>query len=213
MQRFCFVLMLLVASSPNLGVAQESKPTEKTVAEIGFYSQVFMTKTNNQTATISHNLVKGYTYTSERSGIWGFAYAEKWYLSSTAGLYYDFTNFLSVGLAGGAETILLDDGLHHVYGRGAVTVLVGSDKLFVETYYENGASKEGWYEVDVMWRPSNRFGAGVLAQKGVGVGPRLLIQPFSHVPFEVFMAPYMYDQDIKKSNMLFGGQFVLRRTK
>ena len=211
MLRFNFVSMLLIALLPNFGAAQESKQSEKTVAEISFSGQAFVTESGNQTMTIAQNLVKGYTYMSERVGIWGFAYAEKGYLSSTAGLFYDFTDYFEIGVAGGAETILEDDGLHHVYGRGAVAVFIGTDKLFIETYYENGASKEDWYEVDAMWRPSNRFGMGVLAQKGVGFGPRVLVQPLKQIPFEVFVAPYMYDQDTKKGNMLFGGQLVFRR--
>ena len=201
------VVMFMLAIAPMALSGQE----EKVSSEIGFYAQGLTLKDFDGKATnVMHSLIKGYAYQTDKVGLWGFAYGEKGYASSTVGLFYDFTDYFEVGVAGGAETIRNEEGYYQVFGRGAVSMLIGTDKLFVEAYYENGASKEGWYEVDAMWRPSNRFGLGILAQKGVGTGPRVLVQPLRGVPLEIFVAPYMYNTETKQTNSMLGVQLVFK---
>lgn len=175
-------------------------------AEIGVYHQTLLARDSASTNVVNYDFVQGYAYLNSKIGVWGFAYREKGYFSSTAGLYYDILPWLEVGAAAGVEVMNSKS-----YFRWAGLLWTGTEKLFLEVYYENGTSKESWYYTNLMWRSSKHLGAGILSQRFAGTGPRVLVQPLKGVPLEVWVAPLMYEYESKSLNTLLGIQLILQK--
>lgn len=176
-------LAVLVVAAPLAVAAQSSEVDSSTTRtrEIGLYYQSSISKGEDGTGAISHRVfVQGYSYLSEKAGVWGFTYGEKAYVSGTIGLYYDLFTIgdavFEIGVAGGAERLgeIYGSG---TYGRIAGMVFFGTDDLYLGAYYENGASKEPWTRIDVVWSPSDIVSVGGIYQTGDGIGPRLILSP------------------------------------
>lgn len=195
-------LVLLVALLvPSLAQAQE--------AEIGFYHQLVIEKGEEPTSRL---FVQGYWYFGEKVGLWGFAYGEKQYISSVAGLYYDIFNFgtdavFEVGGAVGAERFSDEkSGMYQLYPRFSGTVFVGNKTLFSEIYYENGTSRDGWLRVDTLWQVAKHVAVGVIHQTDDGTGPRVVLS-VPKTPIRLWVSP-MFGEGRK---LLLGGELVFQK--
>lgn len=178
-------------------------------SEIGLYQQSLV-EGNRVTPRF---FLQGYSYLGEKAGLWGFAYGEKQYVSSVAGLFYNLFSFgesgavFEVGVAAGAE-ILSSEGQvgRTINPRLASTVFVGSDALFSEIYYENGTSREGWLRVDILWQATKHLAIGLLHQTNDGTGPRGVLS-IPQTPLRIWVSP-MFGKDQK---VLLGGEIVFRK--
>lgn len=181
-------------------------------AQVGLYHQTLFTKEGGRRITRSSQSLQGYAYLTKKTGLWGFAYREPGYASATLGLYRDFLDWFELGLAAGAERVGRSDHRFHANGRGAATMSLGASKASISLYYENGTSREGWYQLDATWRPAKRFGAGIFGQRYVGIGPRVLVRA-PRVPLEIWVAPWMQDPESGAANRLLGAQLLYERRK
>lgn len=181
-----------------------AQDTTTAVSEIGLYYQ---RATRRGIEPMYY--IQGWTYITEKSGAWGFAYHEKDYASASLGLYYDFTPWFELGVAPGSEIIKGDDSWATLW-RLAGMIWVGRETLFLDVYYENGQSGEEWHQINAMWR-GRRAGIGIFSQTGSGTGPRALIVPLKRFPLEVWVAPRMYDHGAKRWNTLLGAQLVFQK--
>ena len=160
-----FVLATFVVATTAQAQTQEGTK----VAELGLYYQALVVESEQP---VHRGFVQGYKYWSEKSGVWGFGYGEKDYFSGVLGVYYDLFAFgeesvFEIGVAAGAEK--MEDQL---YNRFAGDLFIGSDNLYLDVYYENGASKEDWLQVNAVWQVKTHFGLGVLHQTLDGTGVR-----------------------------------------
>ena len=187
-------------------------PLSAQQAELGVYHQTLFTKEEGRAVTHSNQYLQGFAYLDDKTGVWGFAYRESRYVSATFGVYYDFVDWFELGAAAGLERLRGDDDRARTFGRWAGSLWLGTAETSLTLYYENGASKEYWYQLDAMWRPRRHFGAGVFAQRYAGVGPRVLVRP-PKIPLEVWIAPAMYDRESRLTNRLLGVQLLYQKEK
>jgi len=191
------IIVAVALTLPSMISAQQ--------AEIGLYHQTLFVR-GDSASVIHYDFLQGYTYLNSKSGIWGFAYHETGYFSSTAGLFYDIVPWFEIGGALGVEVMN-----SKTYFRWAGLVWTGTDKLFLEVYYENGASKESWYYANLMWRPQEQYSVGILSQRFAGTGVRVLVKPLKKIPLELWVAPLMYEHERRNLNALIGIQLVLQK--
>ena len=197
---FAFVL-LSFSVVPTAAVSQEW--------EIGLlYQRVGTHETSVEGIPLTNFQFRGWRYVSEKVGIWGFAYGEEHYISTTAGLYYDFTSWFELALAVGIEEFTDEKD---IYSRFAGSLLLfGESVCQTELYYENGASGKYWYLADLLCTPIEGLGFGVYSQRYAGTGPRVVLRLSSDLPLEVWAAPALYDLESRGWNHIFGAQLVLR---
>ena len=197
-----FVLALLIfVGVPSVAVSQEW--------EMGLlYQRVGTHETSVEGIPLTNFQFRAWRYVSERVGIWGFAYGEEHYISTTAGLYYDFTSWFELALAVGIEEFTDEKD---IYSRFAGSLLLfGESMCPTELYYENGASEEYWYLADLLCTPIDGLGFGIYSQRYAGMGPRVMIRLLSDLPLEIWAAPAVYDFESRDWNFILGAQIVLR---
>lgn len=190
--------MLLV---PSLVQAQE--------AEVGFYYQLLSEKNEKAMHRV---FSEGYLYVGEKSGVWGFAYGEKKYLSAVAGLFHDLFSFghdavFEIGVGAGVERFPDEDGANRLYPRLAGTVFVGNRSLFSDVYYENGTSGESWLRVNALWQATGHVALGVVHQTGDGTGPKAVLS-VPKTPVRVWISPVFGHEGRK---LLVGGELVFQK--
>ena len=144
---------------------------------------------------------------SERLGVWGFGYKERGSYSLVGGLYYGFTDDFELSLGAGIEKYEME---MERGDRFAGSLLLWSEKTCSLTlYYERGRTTEDhWYQGDLFCEPVDGFGVGIFSQRFAGTGPRLLIGITDKLPLEVWVAPFMYDFESKRSGQMLGVRLV-----
>lgn len=182
--------------------------TSAQTAELGlYYEAVFHRKGEEAAGSLLY--AQGYKALTERLGVWGFAAGEQGYFSTVLGGYYDLVpSRLNVGIAGGFERFS-SEGNWKSFGRVASSVWLGSERAYIELYFENGASRDWWYQLDAMWRFREWLGLGVLGQRYVGIGPRILFA-IPGIPIELWAAPAVYERGESRPNRVIGAQVFYR---
>jgi hypothetical protein len=201
MYRFLVVLVLLLV--PAAGFAQVAE--QEVVGEVGFYHQ-----TSIRDGEVSPRAsLDGYHAVAGPMGGWGFIWAEKQYLSVLGGIYLEVLEIdgatLSIGAGGGAALYPDESGNYGLEGRYAVTAELAGEKFAAELYYENGESKESWHQASLDLSLSSVFSAGVFAQTGEGIGPRVTAELVS-LPVRVWVAP-MFNSGSRRG-ILLGGEIT-----
>lgn len=182
--------------------------------EAGIYHQrVSTSDTLGGGERFANNYIDLWSYVgkSQRVGVWGFVYEESGYYSATGGLFLDLTNWFELGLGGGTE-FLPEEKLSRSRYAGFVLLFSGR-KCTLEGYYENGQSRESWYQGDFLCRPIDGLGLGVFSQRFVGTGPRILLTLTDKAPLQLWVSPFMYDFESKGSSQALGFQLVFRGKK
>lgn len=154
---------------------------------------------------VDQTFLKGFAMLpSSNFYVWGNAYRESGYWSGVLGPGYAPTEWLSFGVAFGTEVF---NGTRFRYAGNVF--LSYADKCSAEFCYEDGPSVDDWWsEVDAQCHPFNWMTLGALYQRGAGIGPQLALQPFSELPFQVFMAPLWNEG---QTNFLGGIQLVISK--
>lgn len=176
-------------------------------SEVGVYHQSLFTWRDHQRSIESGNYIQAFIYAAKRAGGWGFAYREAGYLSATVGPFYDITDWIEIGIGFGAEALKEEGGSSALFARIASILWVGNDKASVTLYYENGTSKQGWYQLDASWHPAEWWAIGVLSQSNAGTGPRISVR-IPGLPVDVWATPALYDLSRHRVNSMVGAQFV-----
>lgn len=197
MKTIAVFLLIVVILSPRLVGAQET--SEANTYEVGIYHQSLFDGGD----ITPRLLLDGYVYLTERSGVWGFAYGEKQYVSSVVGLFYDLFQFgqdsvFELGLAVGAETYPSEFGSYHFHPRVAGMIYVGNENLSTSLYYEDwsGSESESWLRAEANWQATERFAFGLIHQTGDGTGPRVRYS-IPNSPVRLWLAPMWGEGDRK----------------
>jgi hypothetical protein len=198
------ILLLACGALTRIGSAQESR--------IGLYHQTLFVTRDSGSTSESGNYIGASIYAGEKVGGWGFAYREPWYGAASIGPFWDVTDWLEVGVAFGVESLANDLGVYSEFGRVASMMWLGNEKVSLNLYYEGGASRRDWYQVDAEWRPATWLGLGILSQTRSGTGPRVTVR-IPHTPIEAWVAPALFDASAHGASTAIGVQLIHRWTR
>ncbi len=194
-----FALLLFLAS-----------PLEAQDWEFGLYHQRVAKSDSlgNDLGSIN-NYIDTWAKVRGRTGVWGFAYSETGYSSLVGGLYYDFTNWFELGLGAGLESVSGEEKKGERYA--AFLLLFSGRTCTLEAYYERGrVVANPWHQADLLCRPVDGIALGIFSQRFVGTGPRIVLTLTDKIPLQLWLSPFMYDNETKTSSKALGVQLVFR---
>ncbi|MEK7194574.1 MAG: hypothetical protein AAB660_02715 [Patescibacteria group bacterium] len=203
-----FLFRFLPPLGPAIVMMMMAKSASAQTAEIGLFHRYLQRGDSSRTIT-TQDYLKGFGYLGSRCGVWGFGYHESGYSSGTIGPFCDIIGTFGIGVAGGAERL---GDTRQTFGRYAVDVYIGDpEQCSLEVYYENGPSREYWYEVNGLCHAGRYVSLGVLSQRFAGTGLQAALR-LGKTPLEIFGAGF-YVEGQSRPNLMAGVQFVLQKHK
>lgn len=155
-------LILLLCMSMSVSLPVMAAETED--EELGFWVEAQMVSDGVKKATLWYE-----RELTESFGLYALVYAESGeYWTAYAGPTWRPTSWLQVGVGIGRET--MPDEIHGV--RRNFFLDANWEKVNLFWTFENGNSGP-WHKVTATYAISEKFGAGVMDETGLGHGPRL----------------------------------------
>lgn len=184
-------------------------------AEVSITSQYFY-KTAGKRYTVYDPQIYMQGWAGDKNGMWFFGYSEPGtngssdYFSLALGPYFGLSNFAEVGFGLGVETFDTGGENWKFMGRYTGQFRLGTidtDDFYIDSYYENGPSKEPWIQSNLSIRLLDKpaIWIGAMQQSGVGTGARVKLD-LGFIPLRLWIAPVMTGKYGR--NAMFGGEIV-----